>query len=227
MNAGGNAILGGSSIGVAETGSVTANGTGNALLKATASDGTVVAKGAVKGANVTLDAPAGVTTSDNGTLESTAGDVYVHADAENVQIGSDVTATGNAVFKADAGAVELSDVAVVDAAGVGLQGNGLAEVRASNLGAGVRDLALVATAGGATLSGVPADVGNIGISVTGGDLVVPNPPARFPSPIRPTSSSPAAASRASRPRWPPRAPAHPSCCLRTPARSAVSPPSAT
>ena len=172
-NAGGNALLEGTSIEVAETGSVTANGTGNALLKATASVGTVAAKGAVKGANVTLDAPNGVTTSANGTIEASAGDVYVHAGAGTMQIGANVTAAGhNAVFKADAGNVELSEGTVVDAVGVGLQGNGLAEVRSSNLGAGVRDLALVATAGGATLSGVPADVGNIGISVTGGDLVV-------------------------------------------------------
>ena len=171
-NAGGNAVLKGASVEVSSVGSVKANGTGNALLKATASDGTVVAKGAVKGASVTLDAPNGVTTSDNGTIEASAGDVYVHAGAGTVQLGANVTATGNAVFKADAGNVEMSEGTVVDAVGVGLQGNGLAEVRASNLGANVRDLALVATAGGATLSGVPADVGNIGISVTGGDLVV-------------------------------------------------------
>jgi len=163
----GNAVLTGASAEIANGASVTAND-GNARIASTA--GTIDVYGTVEAQNVTVDATGGkVTTS--AAITANGGDAYVHTTAGGIEIGANVTADGhNAVFKADADETTLGD-SVVTATGVGIQGGALAEVKDANF-SGVQNLALVATAGGATLTQVPASAQNVGVAVTGGDLVV-------------------------------------------------------
>ena len=168
---GGNAVLTGASAEIANGASVTVNG-GNARIASTAGTptGTIDVKGMIEAQNVTVDAAGGkVTTS--AAITANGGDAYVHTTAGGIEIGANVTADGhNAVFKADAGETTLGN-SVVTATGVGIQGGALAEVTDANF-SDVQNLALVATAGGATLTQVPASAQNVGVAVTGGDLVV-------------------------------------------------------
>ena len=133
--------------------------------------GTLDVNGAVSAENVTLDATGGKVTTD-ADVTATAGDVYIHTTADGIEIKGNVRADGhNVVLDADAGQATIGAGAKVAAKGVGIRGGSLAEVKDSQL-SGVEDLALVATAGGATLTQVPAGVENLGIEVTGGDLTV-------------------------------------------------------